>query len=173
MIVVISLHIWVPRRNIETLSEHTRIRVRSPCGSWFWQRMWSPARRVSTGASAAKGRSGKMWACCLMGQGTWWQMTQKKLGKLHDTFAFVLTGKICLQQSQVSETKRKGKENSPSVEEDQARELLNKLDILKSMRPDKMYHEYSGNWLMSLWGHSRLSLKGHSHQETSLKTGKE
>lgn len=33
MIVVISLHIWVPRRNIEALSERAGIRVRRRRGS--------------------------------------------------------------------------------------------------------------------------------------------
>jgi len=33
MIVVISLHIRIPRRNIEALSEHSGIKVRDPCGS--------------------------------------------------------------------------------------------------------------------------------------------
>lgn len=35
MIVVIGLHIWVPRRNIVILSEHPGIRVRNSHGSGF------------------------------------------------------------------------------------------------------------------------------------------
>jgi len=32
-----------------------------------WKRMWRAPKRASAGTSAAKGRQGKMWACCRTG----------------------------------------------------------------------------------------------------------
>ena len=53
-------------------------------------------------------------------------------------FASVLSGKTCLKEFQVLETRGKfwSKEDFSLVEEDEARECLNELAIHKSMGPD-------------------------------------
>lgn len=57
-------------------------------------------------------------------------------------FISAFTGKAGLQQSQVPQTRGTvwNKEDVPSVE-DQARLLLNKMDVHKYMGPDRMHSE--------------------------------
>ena len=51
------------------------------------------------------------------------------------------TSKTCLQESQVSESRRKGwsEKDVPLVEEDQVREHLSKQDIYKPTSPEGMH----------------------------------
>lgn len=57
---------------------------------------------------------------------------------LNAAFLLLLASKTCLQQSQVSETSGKiwSSGDLPLVEEDQAREHLDRLDVYKSMGLD-------------------------------------
>lgn len=75
-------------------------------------------------------------------------------------FASVFSGEIWLQQSQFPETWGRvwSNEYLSLVEENQAREYLYNLYIIKSVGPGRIHS--SGSWLMSLQGHSQLSLKG-------------
>lgn len=58
------------------------------------------------------------------------------------------------------------------MKEDQVREHLNRSDIAKSMGPNGMHHKCWASWLLPLWGHSWLDLKGHGCQERFLGTGR-
>lgn len=56
-------------------------------------------------------------------------------------FALVFIGKICLLESQALETSGKvwSSEDLASVEKDQVREHLNKINVRKAMGPDRIY----------------------------------
>lgn len=86
------------------------------------------------------------------------------------TLAFI--SKTSLQESQAPETSGKvqSKIYLPSVEEDQLREHLSKLDICEYIGSDEMQHECWRSWLISLWGCSLLSLRGHGDQGRVLRT---
>lgn len=101
--------------------------------------------------SAAKGRPGKMWAHCQIGQETWWQRTWKKTEVLK-SLLLVFTDKIYLQESQVPETGGKGgsKVEIPLMEKDQVRECLSKPNVPMPMGPGKLHHELGGTVVVIL-----------------------
>lgn len=94
---------------------------------------------------------------------------------LNDLFVLVFTGKICLQEMQAPETGGKGwsEEDSPLLEEDQVREHLKKSNIHSLWDLAGYTHECWRSLLMSLWGHSWLSLKGQCDQKGFLRIGRQ
>lgn len=60
---------------------------------------------------------------------------------LNAAFISVFTGKTSIQESQAPETRGKvwSEEVLSSVKKDQVKEHLNKLDIRKSMQPNRLY----------------------------------
>lgn len=87
-------------------------------------------------------------------------------------FASVFSCEICLQQSQLPETCGGAWSNEylSLVEENQAREYLYNLYLIKSVGPGRIHS--SGSWLMSQPGHSQLSLKGQGNLRSFLRTGR-
>lgn len=70
-----------PGRNIEKMSKYADMGLGKPKSIWrlIWQGTCRTKPNAFTSTSATKGRLGKMWICCWMGQVFWWQRIQKRL----------------------------------------------------------------------------------------------
>lgn len=72
---------------------------------------------------------------CIRSQRKTGENTEKAEG-LDAFFALIFIGKMCLLESQASETSGKG---LALAEKDQVREHLNKFALSKSVKPDRMH----------------------------------
>lgn len=79
----------------------------------------------------------------LNGAGDWVMEDIKKAKVFEASFPQSSTGETSFQEAQVPETSMKvqSKKDLPSMEENQLREHLNRLDMHKSMGSDGMYQE--------------------------------
>lgn len=77
----------------------------------------------------------------LNGEGDLMTNDTEKTKILNAAFISVFTGKTSIQESQAPETRGKvwSEEVLSSVKKDQVKEHLNKLDIRKSMQPNRLY----------------------------------
>jgi len=66
-------------------------------------------------------------------------------------FTSIFTGKTCLQESQAPDTNGCSEEGLLVVEDDQAKEHLNRLNIQKSMGPDEMRADIIARPVCCLW----------------------
>lgn len=82
---------------------------------------------------------------CLLLNGAGDRMTKdiEKAKVFNVAFTSIFTDKTSLQESQVPESsvKVQSQKDLPSMEENQLREHLNKLDVHRSMGPEGMYQE--------------------------------
>ena len=91
--------------------------------------------------TCSKRRAGKKVDPLLNGAGALVAKDMEKGKVFNSFFLSVFTGKSSLQESQAPESRGKvwSKEDLPSLEKVQVREHLNKLDINKSMGPDRIH----------------------------------
>lgn len=134
--------------------------------NWIQWGLWRAARRDSTSTSVAKGRVGKMWACCWMdkGRGKGWGMYSMPLPW------FLLVGAAFRNPRPL----RLEAESGATKTYPQWRRirLWNVYSNWTCTSPQELMgciHEWWGSWLMSLQSHS---LKGHTDQQRFLKAGR-
>lgn len=111
----------------------------------------------STGVTAARVWPGKILGSSLSGAGDQVTKGTEKSLFLIAFCVWVLSGKICLQESWAPE-KVWNKDELPLVEEDQIREHLNRPDIQRSILIRYTY-ECWWSWPVSPWGHFWIYLE--------------